>query len=370
MRSIKPDWTQPLWIRLLLINLAAMLIACAALTAFILLRTRHALANLAPSEFDQLQVLLRNNEPLASRILLQTVRFELFLAGVVSFILALVFALLVSRYLARSFDHFAGSIHRLANADLSARADVTDGPRELAALGRDINRMAERLEHLEHERRFESAAIAHDLRTPITAMRLRVLGIIDGVYPLNPRELEPLNAQLNTMQHLAEDLQTLTLANAGHFTLQLEEIWLRDLFNDLNSAFQPLAEARGLILTLNTHPQYELRTDPYRLRQTLSNLIENALNHTPKGGRIELTAIAEDSSMHFKIIDSGPGVPDTELERLFERFYRLEASRSRGSGGSGLGLAIAKAIVEAHGGRIWAKRASLGGLEVQLRIPQ
>jgi signal transduction histidine kinase len=369
MQSIKPSWIEPLWVRLLLINLAAILIACASLTVFILFRTRFALANLAPSEFEQLQVILRNNEPLGSRILLQTVRFELFLAGVVSLLLALGFALLVSRYLARSFERFAGSIHRLAKADWSARTDVADGPRELAALGRDINRMAERLEHLESERRFESAAIAHELRTPITAMRLRVLGMIDGVYPLESRELEPLNAQLNTMQRLAEDLQTLTLANAGHFTLQLEPIWPRDLFKDLRGAFQPLTEARDQILTLDTYPHLELNADPHRLRQALSNLIENALKHTPNGGRIEMTAIVEDLSVNFKISDDGPGVPEAELERLFIPFYRLESSRSRDNGGSGLGLAIVRAIAEAHGGRVWAKRSSRGGLEVCLTIP-
>ncbi|NJK43278.1 MAG: hypothetical protein HC933_02575 [Pleurocapsa sp. SU_196_0] len=237
------------------------------------------------------------------------------------------------------------------------------------ALTQDFNRMVERLEHLERERRFESAAIAHELRTPITAMRLRVMGILDGVHDLEPAQVQPLNAQLNTLERLAEDLQTLTLHDAGHLSLNPFTLSAGEVLDTLEASFSPLATSGNVQLEMRGDGRLNVRADPRRLQQALGNLVENGLKHAAPGGTVRIEVWPLEGGVEFRVADSGTGVPDDQLERLFHRFYRVDNSRSRSSGGSGLGLAIVRAIADAHGGSAHATHSDLGGLEVRLRFP-
>jgi signal transduction histidine kinase len=354
----------------MVVNVVTILLACAALTCFILLRTHFALARVSLEDFVHLQRILRTDQLLGWRILLEEASTELMLGFAVSVFLALGLAVMLARYLARRFSRFASSIHRLSNADLSARADISSGPQELVALAQDFNRMAARLEHLERERRFESAAIAHELRTPITAMRLRILGLLDGVHPLQLEEIRPLDAQLNTLERLAEDLQTLTLHDVDHLRLNLETLQCAEVLNALEAAFAPIAADKNIRLEVGASTDFTFRADPHRLQQALGNLLENALKHTPSGGQVRIWAQRETSSVTFEVQDNGHGVPNARLERVFDRFYRLDDSRARVNGGSGLGLSIVRAIAEAHGGQARAARSAIGGLEVRLSLPQ
>jgi signal transduction histidine kinase len=358
-----------MWVRLTLVSLAPILLACASLTLFILFRTQYALARVGLMDFVQLQSILRSGNPRGWQILIQEAYPELLLALGVCVALALGFALVLARYLSRTFSRFASSLHRLGRADLSARAEIPNAPREIVALTQDFNRMVERLEHLERERRFESAAIAHELRTPITAMRLRVMGILDGVHDLEPSQLQPLDAQLNTLERLAEDLQTLTLHDAGHLSLTPSALSVSEVLDALEASFSPLALSRRVRLEMHDDGHLQVRADPRRLQQALGNLVENGVKHAPPGGTVRVEARSLEGGVEFRVADSGVGVPDDQLERLFDRFYRVDDSRSRSSGGSGLGLAIVRAIARAHGGSAHASRSDLGGLEVNLRFP-
>jgi signal transduction histidine kinase len=351
------------------LNLVAILLACATLTLFILFRTRYALAELSLLDFLQLRTLLRSGDPVGTQVLLEEVRPELAAALIFSVVLALGFAVALARYLAGAFNRFTLSLHQLARGDYSARARLGGAPLEVARLGDEFNRMAERLEHLERERQFESASIAHDLRTPITAMRLRVLGVIDGVHDLTPEALEPLLGQLGTLERLADDLQTLTLHDAGHLSLNLERLEVAPLFAALEREFGGVAHAAGVRLETVVAAGVAVRADAHRLRQALGNLVQNAVTHAGHGGVARLTAVQTSSQVCFSVADSGSGVNEDQLEHLFERFYRVDASRSKALGGSGLGLAIVRAIAEAHGGAVTAARGELGGLEVRLCLP-
>jgi signal transduction histidine kinase len=358
-----------MWVRLTLVTLAPILLACTTLTLFILFRTQYALARVSILEFVQLRSILQSGDPLGWQILIQEAYSELLLALGVCVALALGFALILARYLSRTFSRFASSLHRLGRADLSARAEIPNAPREIVALTQDFNRMVERLEHLERERRFESAAIAHELRTPITAMRLRVMGLLDGVHDLELAQVRPLNAQLNTLERLAEDLQTLTLHDAGHLSLNPFTLSIPEVLHTLEASFSPLASSKNVQLEVQGDGPLNVRADPRRLQQALGNLVENGLKHAPPGGTVRIEVRQLEGSIEFRVADSGAGVHDHQLERLFDRFYRVDDSRSRSSGGSGLGLAIVRAIASAHGGSAHAERSTLGGLEVSLRFP-
>jgi two-component system sensor histidine kinase BaeS len=363
---------QPLWVRLTLLNLAVILLALTVLALFILVRTRYALAGISLQTFGDLQVYLRSEGLEGFVILLEEVRSELLLTLLVAVVLALVFGVALARHLAGAFNSFTASLHRLSKGDYGARTRLLGAstPLEIALLGEEFNRMAARLEHLEAERRFESASIAHDLRTPITAMRLRVLGMVDGVHDLETTELEPLLTQLDTLERLADDLQTLTLHDAGHLMLTLEAVPVSTLFAALGAEFAPQVHQANVRLEVSPlDPQLTVPADPRRLRQALGNLVLNAVQHTPPAGSVRLEAQVVNDSVTLAVMDSGAGVPDAHLGRLFERFYRVDDSRSKSSGGSGLGLAIVRAIAVAHGGTVTATRSRLGGLEVRLALP-
>lgn len=214
-----------------------------------------------------------------------------------------------------------------------------------------------------------NAAIAHELRTPLTALRTRVSGLADGVFPLEPKEILKLHRQLDVLERLSNDLQTLSLADVGNLRLELQDLFWNELIGQVIADLEPLASPRGVRVRLEPGLLVRVHGDVNRLRQVAHNLITNALKHTPDGGEVQVQVGYAGSFGVLSIGDSGPGVPDAELPRIFERYYRAEDSRSRDGGGSGLGLTIVRALVEAHGGTVQARRTHLGGLEVEVRIP-
>ncbi|WP_309572454.1 ATP-binding protein [Deinococcus sp.] len=344
-------------------------VVVATLTVFIVYRAGTELALLSPGDFRSLQDALRQHSWSGMVELSYAVSQEVVLTSVFGTLLALGFALLLSAIYSRYVGRLIAAIERLAAGDFNVRINPGRGPYELTVLEHGLNRTAERLEHLEQERQFETAAVAHELRTPITALRLRVLGLQDGIYPLTPQELEPLNRQLGHLERLADSLQTLTLADAGRLDFALEPTAPGAVFDALQLTFGAEAKRRDIHLTFGIVPPASALSSAFRLQQALGNLIQNALRHTPAGGQIQVEATVHGTALRFSVSDSGPGVPDAALGRLFERYYRLDESRTRHSGGSGLGLAIVQAIAQAHGGHVWAARAAQGGLLVEFEIP-
>jgi two-component system, OmpR family, sensor histidine kinase BaeS len=275
------------------------------------------------------------------------------------------------RRLLRPLSQMAGSLQRLAGGDLAARSPIVgDGP--LLALIADMNRVAERLERGDAERKLTAAAVAHDLRTPLSTLRVRLDGLEDGILMLSPEEFRRLHQQLDVLERLVEDLQLLSLAEAGGLRLERDHVDVIMLLHEAFEEFAPLAE-RGNVQFMPIFKQIDehvtITGDYMRLRQVVTNILSNALRHTPPTGHIQAKVSRPRlGAVRIDLEDTGPGVSESELSWVFRRFYRGESSRSRQHGGSGLGLAIVESLVEAHGGRVWAYRSGLGGLGIAIEL--
>jgi two-component system sensor histidine kinase BaeS len=240
---------------------------------------------------------------------------------------------------------------------------------EIGALGRDVNRLAETLEKNRTARRRWMADIAHELRTPVAILKGEIEAIEDGVRPIDEKALASLNEETERLARLIDDLQTLALSDAGALSIHKEELDFSSLVRQAVAAFSDRLAAREIELELQVTDGISLCGDAHRLRQLLDNLLENSCRYVEQGGKVRLVLVADGDTVHFRVEDSGPGLKTTEVEQLFRRFYRVEASRSRSTGGSGLGLAICRNIVEVHQGNITADHSSLGGLEICFELP-
>ena len=270
-----------------------------------------------------------------------------------------------ARRTARPIDEVMGAAERVASGDYSARVQP-GGPREVRSLARSFNAMAERLEANERIRRQLFADVAHELRTPLTIISANIEGILDGVYAADAGHLEPALEETRVMSRLLEDLSMLAMAESGALRLRLEPTDARDLADDAVAAHAPEAAAAGVTLTVAPGaPVGDVDVDPVRIREVLSNLIANAVRHTPRGGSVTVGVEAAGAStgtsgppdaVRFTVSDTGTGIPADRLDSVFDRFAKSPESR-----GSGLGLAIAKSLVEAHGGTIGARNRGESG---------
>jgi signal transduction histidine kinase len=289
---------------------------------------------------------------------------------VVAVLLALL-ALLVLARVARALRLATSPVGDLIEAsgrveagDFSTRVPET-GLREVRTLARAFNAMSARLEEAEQERRSALGDVSHELRTPLTVIQGNLEAIIDGVYPADAEHLEPILAETRILERLIEDLRTLTLAEAGSLVLHREPTDLRALLTDVVASYRTQAEQAGISLTVTASDDVPiLEIDPARIREVISNLLTNALRHTPRDGKVDLLASRADDQVEVTVHDTGSGIPADQLDRIFDRFYR-----SPDSPGSGLGLPIAKSLVEAHGGVITASTRAGGGTVVRFTLP-
>jgi signal transduction histidine kinase len=216
-----------------------------------------------------------------------------------------------------------------------------------------------------------TADIAHELRTPLAVQRANLEALQDGVYPLTVENLTPVIEQNYLLTHLVEDLQTLALADAGQIVLERVPTDLSSLAERVLDLFQPQATAHQvrLIFSPPSSALPPLLLDPIRLEQMLTNLLSNALRYTPPDGQIEVAITALSKIVRITVRDSGSGIPEDALPFIFDRFYRVDKSRSREQGGSGLGLAIARNLARAHGGDLTATNHASGGALFTLTLP-
>ena len=280
--------------------------------------------------------------------------------------LVVVGALVVGRVLRRTaapIGDVMDAANRVAGGDYGARVEAR-GSSEVRQLAGAFNEMAQRLQENEEQRRALLAEIAHELRTPLSVIRGDVEGMIDGLYPRDDDHLTPVLAETQLMARLLEDLQTLSLAQAGALRLHREATDPRRLVDEALRAVQTTATAREVALTADVEGVPELEVDPVRLRQVLDNLIANAVRYTSAGGAVVVAARRSGDDAVFTVSDNGRGVAPEDLPGLFDRF-----SKSADSKGSGLGLAIAKSLVESHGGRIGAANNDGAGATVTFSIP-
>ncbi len=258
----------------------------------------------------------------------------------------------------RAFARVANPLARImAAADAVAEGDFSIrvpayGPGEFGRLARSFNRMVSELERSDQLRRNLTADVAHELRTPLHIIQGNLEGLLDGVYEATPEQINLLMDETRQLARLVEDLRTLSLAEAGQLPLEREAVDVSELLDDVATSFSGQAEAAGVDLKVEgwtgTEPLV-VQGDAGRLDQVLSNLIANALRHTPAGGVITLRAEASQDGVRLQVTDNGSGISPEDLTNIFDRFWRGDRSRRDGSG---LGLAIARQLVQAHGGRI------------------
>lgn len=287
---------------------------------------------------------------------------------------ALLLAFLLAYGLIRPVQALTNAATRLAHGDLSQRVAIK-GDDELATLGQAFNHMASSLEQAEKSRRAMTADIAHELRTPLAVQRAQLEALQDGIYPPTGENLTPLLEQNRLLTRLVDDLGTLALADAGQLSLERTATDFLGLIRAVVERFKPQAKARQVEIELtvekgeNSPPGEPLQLDPGRMEQVLGNLLSNALRYTPEGGKIDLKYTSNDEAARLHVHDSGPGIPPEALPHIFERFYRADRSRTRSEGGAGLGLAIARQLVQAHGGSLSAGNNPAGGAEFTLTLP-
>ncbi len=272
--------------------------------------------------------------------------------GLLGVVVAAAATFFLSRRILRPVESLAQAARGLSRGDLSQRVNVRSKD-EFGELANAFNAMAQDLERTEQLRRNLVADVAHELRTPLSNVQGHLEAIRDGLLPPNPVTLDSIYEEVLLLARLVEDLQELTLADAGQLTLLRQPADVVEIVRRAVAAAQPPASAKGLTLeaTLPDHPA-TAEVDPERIGQVLRNLLSNAITHTSAGGRVTVNLNDDSDEMRISVADTGAGIPSEDLPYVFERFYRVDRSRVRATGGAGLGLTIAKRLVEAHGGKI------------------
>ena len=282
-------------------------------------------------------------------------------------LLALTFGLRSLRRIALPFTDIIAALDAAADGDLSVRVPER-GRGEMDRLAKSFNRMLGELKRAEQQRRNLTADVAHELRTPLHIIQGNLEGILDGVYAADSEHIEATLEETRLLSRLVDDLRVLSLAEAGELPLHREDVDIADLLADVVTSFGGQADAQGINLHLSTvATPIHIHADADRLDQVLSNLVANALRHTPSGGEIVLSAAATTDAVEIRVRDTGEGINAEDLPFVFDRFWRGDRARTHGIG-SGLGLSIAAQLVKAHGGEITVTSEVGRGSEFVVRL--
>jgi signal transduction histidine kinase len=292
----------------------------------------------------------------------------LVLAALAALLVAAVVSLFVSRQIVTPVREMMAASQRIAEGHYHERVYVPGQPGgdELDELGRlavSFNRMATQLEQVEATRRDLIGNVAHELRTPLATIKGSMEGLIDGVLPAKARTFQQIYREADRLQRLVSDLQELSRVEAGAFQLNLQPVSVSNLAAATVARLGRQFEEKGVTLKTEIPVAQNLPpvwADEDRIGQVLLNLVGNALQYTPAGGQVRITARRQGAEVQIAVSDSGLGIAAEHLPLLFTRFYRVDKSRSRVGGGSGIGLTIAKHLVKAHGGRIRAESPGPG----------
>ena len=286
---------------------------------------------------------------------LATVNRAVLVGAMVAGVVAVLVTLALSHRIVRPVELLTAAARRMETGDLTARVNVASGD-EIGELARAFNSMAGGLARLEQLRRNMVSDVAHELRTPLTNIRGYLEAAQDGMIAPDATLVNNLYEEAMLLNRLVDDLRELALAEAGQLHLERQPVDMGDVARAALEAVRARAEERGLQLSLDA-PSTEgmplVEADPHRIRQVLCNLLNNALDFTPRGGRVTTVVQPDGQWVRIEVRDTGRGIAPEHLPFVFERFYRADRSRARATGGAGLGLAIVKQLVEAHGGRVW-----------------
>ena len=295
--------------------------------------------------------------------------WELLLAGALGAGLALLIARWVARGMTQPLRDMAQAARRMERGDYAQRV-VTASVDEVGQLAQAFNRMSAELDQLERLRRDLVANVSHELKTPISALRAHLENLLDGVERPEPETLQVMLAQSDRLGRLVDQLLDLSRLESGDVPLQREQVSLAPLVGEVLSEIEVTRADRGVALDRRLADDLPpVFADRERIHQVLFNLLDNAVRFTPKGGSVTVSAEWHEGAVDVHVADTGPGIAPEHLPRLFERFYRVDPARSQKQGGTGIGLAIARSVVEAHGGRIWAESSPGSGSVFTFELP-
>lgn len=305
----------------------------------------------------------------ALQILYNEIGRYFLIGGLLAVIVSLLVTFFMSRRVLQPIKALTSAARQMGKGDLSQRVAIHDRS-EIGELASTFNLMAGNLEHDEQLRRHMVSDIAHELRSPLTNMRGYLEAISDGVMQPDAGTIGTIYDETILLARLVDDLQELSLAEAGELKLYRQAENPAELVRQAISAVQPKAKEKDLNLSTELPEGLPpVNIDFLRIKQVLLNLLENAIAYTPARGGIKVSASKDLDFVEISVADSGPGIPPDELENIFERFHRVDRSRARATGGSGLGLTIARYLVEEHGGKILAQSEPGGGARFCFTIP-
>lgn len=293
--------------------------------------------------------------------------YTLSAVGVIA--LGLLLAFLLSRMLTRPIRELTAATRAVSAGQLEQAVPVRSHD-ELGELAASFNRMNTELALSTGLRRQMTADIAHELRTPVSVILGHAEAVHDGVIAPSLETFEIIRDEAGRLDSLIEDLRTLSRADAGELPMEFQSVSPKKLLEKVQAIHKQRAAKKKIVMHLRVSSDLpEIFADPSRMVQVLSNLVDNALLYTHEGGGVDLCGETAADKLEFRVHDSGPGIPENELTRVFDRFYRTDPSRQRNDGGSGLGLAIAKSLVEKQNGRIWAESKPGDGTTIVVQLP-
>lgn len=305
----------------------------------------------------------------ASAEFLDSLGQAFWISGLAGAALALALGLFFTRQIVSPVSRVSRAAQLISRGDLTQRVEIR-GSDEIAELGRSFNSMAEGLNKDREWRHQMLADIAHELRTPLFVLQGNTEAMLEGVLPADKNNLNTIHQETLLLSRLVEDLRTLSLAEVGQLKFQPVTTDLKALSMKAIEGFKSQFTAKNINFSLEvTGNHFMAIADPNRTEQILRNLLANALHYTPEGGNISVKIDSREDRLVVSVIDSGIGIDEKDLARIFDRFYRVDRSRSRSTGGTGLGLAIVKQLVEGQCGVVRAESTVGKGSAFSFSLP-
>jgi signal transduction histidine kinase len=301
--------------------------------------------------------------------LMRPINFFLIVGALLAICVAGVVTVFLSQRISKPIHALTRAAGRFGKGDFSQRVNIQDKS-EVGQLAQSFNIMADDLQNAEHLRRNMVTDVAHELRGPVSNIRGELEAIEDGLVKPDQKAIGSIHEEILLLSRLIDDLQDLSLMEAGRFKFDMRMTDISQVIDQSAEALQGKAMAQDIALTTEVEKNIPpSNIDELRIGQVLRNLVNNALAHTPNRGSIKISARLSFDHIEICVADSGQGIPSAELSNIFERFYRVDKSRSRATGGTGLGLTIARQLVEAHGGKIWVESEVGKGSRFYFTVP-
>ena len=296
----------------------------------------------------------------------------LWFRGGIAMLLSLGMVQFLARGMTSPLREMASAARAMASGDYAKRVTASSRD-EVGELARAFNRMADDLAHVDRTRRELIANVSHELRTPLGALQAVLENLIDGVVTPDRKSLESMHRQIERLSRLVEQLLDLSRLESGASPLQLRRFVAASVLKQATEDARAHAEQTShndVEFVIDVPPDLRIVADPERLHQITYNLVANAVRHSPSGGRVVVAASRTNGLVRLEVADQGPGIPTDQIDRVFDRFYRLDPARSTHDGGTGLGLAIARWIVDLHGGDIRVDAELPSGCRMVVELPQ